>query len=185
MTRRVTFRVEASKVFGRKGAQAESNHRLVGSKGFALGGSRAEPWPCFLPSFPRAGNGHEVPPPPPRLWVLNAAASFADAASGQVGGRRPGIGGSKRAFQRSTRPEFGCLASVQRRPRPSLRKRRHPDLAVIRLYAVGAVIPGHDVSGTGWQILGRATQSITTMMPEWQCGHSRNDCPVSASERSR
>jgi hypothetical protein len=60
MTRRVTFRVAASKVFGRKGAQAGSNHCLVGSKGFALGGSRAEPWPCFLPSFSRAGNGHEV-----------------------------------------------------------------------------------------------------------------------------
>jgi hypothetical protein len=37
-----------------------SNHRLVGSKGCALGGSRAEPWPYFLPWFPRAGNGHEV-----------------------------------------------------------------------------------------------------------------------------
>jgi hypothetical protein len=60
-----------------------------------------------------------------------------------------------------------------------------PIWRVIRLYTVGAVIPGHDVSGTGWQILGRATQSITTMMPEWQCGHSRNDCPVSASKRSR
>ncbi len=38
-----------------------SNHRLiVGSKDYALRGSRAEPWPCFLPWFPRAGNGHEV-----------------------------------------------------------------------------------------------------------------------------
>jgi hypothetical protein len=37
-----------------------SNHRLVGSKGCALGGSRAAPWSCFLPWFPRAGNGHEV-----------------------------------------------------------------------------------------------------------------------------
>ena len=50
----------ASRVIGRKGDQAESNHCLVGSKGFALGGSRAEPWPCFLPWFPQAGNGHEV-----------------------------------------------------------------------------------------------------------------------------
>ena len=49
----------------------------------------------------------------------------------------------------------------------------------------GSPIPGHDVSGTGWQTLGRAMQSITTMMPVWQCGHSRNDCPVSASKRSR
>jgi hypothetical protein len=37
-----------------------SNHRLAGSKGCALGGSRAEPWPCFLPWFPWAENGHEV-----------------------------------------------------------------------------------------------------------------------------
>ena len=37
-----------------------SNHRLIGSKGCALGGSRAQPWSCFLPWFPRAGNGHEV-----------------------------------------------------------------------------------------------------------------------------
>jgi hypothetical protein len=30
-----------------------SNLRLiVGSKGYPLGGSRAEPWPCFLPWFP-------------------------------------------------------------------------------------------------------------------------------------
>ena len=54
-----------------------------------------------------------------------------------------------------------------------------------RLHAVGTPISGHDVSGTGWQTLGRAMQSITTMMPVWQCGHSRNDCPVSASNRSR
>src|ERR1700722_19412432 len=69
MTRRVTFRVAASKVFGRKGAQAGSNHCLVGSKGFALGGSRAEPSPCFLPPFPPAGKGPEGSPPcapPPR-----------------------------------------------------------------------------------------------------------------------
>ena len=44
---------------------------------------------------------------------------------------------------------------------------------------------GHDVSGTGWQTPDRAMQSITTMMPVWQCGHSRNDRPVSASKRSR
>jgi hypothetical protein len=37
-----------------------SNQRLIGSKGCALGGSRAEPWPYFPPCFPRAGNGHEV-----------------------------------------------------------------------------------------------------------------------------
>jgi hypothetical protein len=35
----------------------------------------------------------------------------------------------------------------------------------IRDHAVGTPIPGHDVSETGWQTLGRAMQSITTMMP--------------------
>jgi hypothetical protein len=60
-----------------------------------------------------------------------------------------------------------------------------PIWRVARLHAGGAAIPGHDVSGTGWQILGRAMQSITTMMPVWQCGHSRNDFPVSAARRSR
>jgi len=34
-------------------------------------------------------------------------------------------------------------------------------------------------------MLGRAMQSITTMMPVRQCGHSRNDCPVNTSKRSR
>jgi hypothetical protein len=37
-----------------------SNHRLAGSKGSALGGSRAEPWPYFPSRGPRTGNGHEV-----------------------------------------------------------------------------------------------------------------------------
>jgi hypothetical protein len=35
----------------------------------------------------------------------------------------------------------------------------------IQAYAVGELILGHDVSGTGWQTMGRAMQSITTMMP--------------------
>jgi hypothetical protein len=43
-----------------------------------------------------------------------------------------------------------------------------PTWRAIRLDAVGAAIPGHDVFGTGWQILGRAMQSIITMMPIWQ-----------------
>ncbi len=60
-----------------------------------------------------------------------------------------------------------------------------PIWRVVRLDAVRPPIPGHDVSGTGWQMVGRAMQSITTMMPVWQCGHSRNDCPVSTSKRSR
>ena len=51
-------------------------------------------------------------------------------------------------------------------------------------HAVCALVRGHDVSGTAWQTLGRAMQSTTTMMPVWQCGQSRNDCPVSASNRS-
>ena len=43
-----------------------------------------------------------------------------------------------------------------------------PTWRAIRLRRVGAPIQGHDVSGTGWQTLGRAMQSITTMVPIWQ-----------------
>ena len=80
---------------------------------------------------------------------------------------------------------------------PSLRPRRGrtfgcgspsvptPIRRPIRPHGVGTPISGHDVSGTGWQTLGRAMQPTTTMTPVWQCGHSRNDCPVNASKRSR
>ena len=117
--------------------------------------------------------------------MLNAAASFADDASGRVeasGQARwsPNEPSSNRHSQDlAAWPPFG---DVRGRRCASVGT---PIWRVIPLYTVGAVIPGHDVSLTGWQILGRATQSITTMMPEWQCGHSRNDCPVSASKRSR
>jgi hypothetical protein len=60
-----------------------------------------------------------------------------------------------------------------------------PIWRALRAHAVGALIQGHDVSGTARQTLGRAMQSTTTMMPVRQCGHSRSDCPVSASNRSR
>jgi hypothetical protein len=60
-----------------------------------------------------------------------------------------------------------------------------PIWQVVWLRAIGALIPGHDVSRIDRHILGRAMQSITTMIPVWQCGHSRNDCPVSAANRSR
>jgi hypothetical protein len=60
-----------------------------------------------------------------------------------------------------------------------------PIWRALRGHAAGTPILYHDVSRTGWRILGRAMQSITTMMPVWQCGHSRNDWPVSASKRSR
>jgi hypothetical protein len=65
---------------------------------------------------------------------------------------------------------------------PSSDVRSHFDVSVatpiwraLRGHAAGTPILDHDVSRTGWQILGRAMQSITTMMPVWQCGHSRND----------
>jgi hypothetical protein len=67
---------------------------------------------------------------------------------------------------------------------------REPSIGVpiwraVRLPTAGTPILGHDVSGIGSQIAGLAMQSITTMVPVWQCGHSRNDCPVRASKRSR
>jgi hypothetical protein len=60
-----------------------------------------------------------------------------------------------------------------------------PIWRVVRPHTVGAPIPGHDVSGTDWQTLGGAMQSITTIVPVWQRGHARNDSPVNASKRSR
>jgi hypothetical protein len=60
-----------------------------------------------------------------------------------------------------------------------------PTWRAIPVHAGGEWVSGHDVSGAGKQTLGRAMQSITTMMPTWQCGHARNDSPVSASNRSR
>jgi hypothetical protein len=75
-------------------------------------------------------------------------------------------------------------------PFSAIRGRRGASVATpirraLRGQAAGTPIPDHDVSGVGWQILGRAMQSITTMVPVWQCGHTRNDWPVSASNRSR
>jgi hypothetical protein len=43
-----------------------------------------------------------------------------------------------------------------------------PTWRAIRPRGIGAAISGHDVSGTGWQISGRAMQSMTTMVPIWQ-----------------
>jgi hypothetical protein len=45
----------------------------------------------------------------------------------------------------------------------------------------GRSVWAHDVSGTDWQILALSMQPVTTIMPVWQCGHSRNECPVSTS----
>jgi hypothetical protein len=58
-----------------------------------------------------------------------------------------------------------------------------PIWRAVRLRAVGTSIRGHDASGPGMetQTLGLAMQSIITMMPVWQSGHSRKDRPVSAS----
>ena len=50
---------------------------------------------------------------------------------------------------------------------------------------IGTSVQGHDVSGIGRQTVNRGMVSITTMTPVRQCGHSRNDRPVSASKRSR
>ena len=125
-------------------------------------------------------------PRPPGLWVLNAAPPFADAPSGQsdrATGRHRLHQTSLRAIIKTGIWLLGprSAASVGRRGASVAT----PIWRAVRPHAVGTPIPGHDVSGTGWQILGGAIQSITTMMPVWQCGHSRNDWPVSASKRSR
>jgi hypothetical protein len=80
--------------------------------------------------------------------------------------------GPLEAFRRSDRwlerpaqdglDRFASVGGVCFRHRPSV---TIPIWRVVRLHAIGESIPGHDVSGTGWQTLGGAMQSITTMMP--------------------
>ena len=116
---------------------------------------------------------------------MNAAASFADATTGQSEGQRAGIRRAKRAFERCHSRDLAALP-----PFSAIRGRRGTSVATpirraLRGQAAGAPVLDHDVSGAGWQIFGRAMQSITTMMPVWQCGHVRNDWPVNASNRSR
>ena len=96
-----------------------SNHRLVGSKGFALGGSRAEPWPCFLPSFPRAGNGHEVSPD--RL----GSGPWSTSTPGRWASARPRREGREAFLHRRMLPaQFGMVATVKPVADPSAKKRR-------------------------------------------------------------
>ena len=182
-------------------------HRPAGSKGCALGRSRAEPWSCFpspgssgpetdMRSWRRGASacadGSAAESAPVRKNVLAVAAAMerlSAAIHAPAGHRSSGpadLPAPTRAFERSSQPGFVRLAPVQRRRRTVAAQASHyRSGGRFGLHAVGTPIPGHDVSGTGWQTLGRAMQSITTMMPVWQCGHSRSDCPVSASKRSR
>jgi hypothetical protein len=103
--------------------------------------------------------------PPPGLWVLNAAASFADTPTGRSGGQWAGLG---RANEPSSDRHGRDLAAWS--PRRDVRGRLGASVATpvrraARLRQVGTAIAGHDVSGTGWQTLGRAMQSITTVVP--------------------
>jgi len=120
---------------------------------------------------------------PPGLWALNAARSFAGVPSGHpdsglkaraaaVGPFEPSLQRGSDRLARLRGPRVAVAA--QAAPRPTWR--------AIRLHAVGPLIRGHDVSGTGWQIVGRAMRSITTIVPTWQCGHCRRDCPVNCLE---
>jgi hypothetical protein len=81
-------------------------------------------------------------PPSPGLWVLNTAASFADTPSGHSGGLLASIDRPKGAFERSSQPGFGSLAPVEHHPWPSLRKRRHPDLAGNSTLRGWSTVPG-------------------------------------------
>ena len=56
-----------------------------------------------------------------------------------------------------------------------------PIWRVVQPRGIGAVVLDHEVSGTDVQSVGLGIVSITAMMPVRQCGHSRNDRPVSAS----
>ncbi len=134
----------------------------------------AQASPRELDSWIRAGERKTcwAKPPlvPPRLWALNGVGSFADASSEHSEQWLEGPDRDSRAFGPSSQPGLGRLARGRGPRWLSLHKRPHSDLAG-NSASCGwsyAGILGHDVSGTGWQILGRAMQSIITMVPIWQ-----------------
>jgi hypothetical protein len=116
-----------------------------------------------------------------RLWAFNGPRWYRSAPLRGVAAGRLG------AFATATRPAI-CQLGLDltdwagRWDRNGARgpSVRTPMPRTVRLHAVATSIRAHDVFGTSTQLSGRATHPITTMMPVWQCGHSRNDCPVSA-----
>jgi len=56
-----------------------------------------------------------------------------------------------------------------------------PTWRVVCRRVAGTPFLGHDVSCPERHSFGRAMVLVTTMMPAWQCGHSRNDRPVRVS----
>ena len=116
-----------------------------------------------------------------RLWAFNGPRWYRSVPLRGVAAGRVG------AFATATRPAI-CQLGLDlsgwagRWDRNGARgpSVRTPMPRTVRLHAVATSIRAHDVFGTSTQLSGRATHPITTMMPVRQCGHSRNDCPVSA-----
>ena len=152
---------------------------------FSLGGAAHRPPRECSAVGGRAGERKTdwtKPLPPPGLWVLNTPGCFAGAPSGHAGrgGRERFVAATRHRSDQNSRdltvwPRFRHASGPDGHNIPT------PVWRAVRLHAIGTSILGHDVSGTGQQTLGLAMQSITTMMPVWQCGHSRKDRPVSAS----
>ena len=86
-----------------------------------------------------------------------------------------------RAFELSAEAARDPCAAHRRADDPGGPSVPAPIWRAVLLCAIWEAGWAHDVSGSDWQILARAMQPITTMMPVWQCGHSRNECPVNTS----
>ena len=124
-------------------------------------------------------------PPPPVLWALNGPGSLASARLMCREHRFGAVGRTDHIAKGSAGSESGHWLPLQARWHSTGRGRRRPGLAGGSASHGRMPILGHDVSGTGSQTRSRVMLSTTTMMPVPQCGHSRNDRPVSASKRSR
>jgi hypothetical protein len=109
---------------------------------------------------------------------LNASRSSGNTPSQHSGSRNEGMDQGNRAFSPASQAVSDCFDDGCR-----WTSRCIPIWWARQAHAVCALVRGHDVSGTAGQTLGRAMQSTTTMMPVWQCGHSRDDWSVPQIDR--
>jgi len=102
-------------------------------------------------------------------WAFNGLGSFGSARdrgfpfSGLAPfGTPTGHSSCQRRPRLTLQPHIGTLTTC---PAQASRPRSGGRFCFARF---GRLVWAHDVSGTGWQTLGRAMQSITTMVPIWQ-----------------
>jgi hypothetical protein len=140
---------------------------------FSLGGAAHEPQREGTVAWVRAGERKtcwtKPLPQVPGLWVFIGLGSFGSARdrgfpfSGLAPfGTPTGHSSCQRRPRLTLQPHIGTLTT---RPAQASRPRSGGRFCFARF---GRLVWAHDVSGTGWQTLGRAMQSITTMVPIWQ-----------------